>query len=242
MDNVILMDLGNTRIKIYSNGDSKYFHYKTTDEDEFYAYLNSLPKNPIIFSSVNPRILTILKNYLKNEFHDASKLIAERQSYNFENIQGMGTDRKLSLIGAHQLSSNNVITIDCGTAITINYMEKEGKCLGGFIMPGLDTQSMSLHKFTGSLPNVKVEDSEFKLGENTEDAIQSAILFGTSGSIKNLIELSIQHYRIEDFDIYLTGGYSELINNTLRDWNYSVILKDDLVLQGLKAISNQENT
>ena len=234
------LDIGNSRAKILIDIQVSFFLFNSSDwinKLELELKKNDVKK--VIISSSNPKISNeLLKELDEFEFIEAVELLNSFNDLDL-NVPGMGTDRKLGLIKAFEIVDLPLITIDTGTALTINFLDDSKKCLGGFILPGLDTQLLSLNSQTSSLPKIEQEIIDFNLGKNTKEAILNGILYGLSGSIKNLIEKSIKELDFKDVNIVITGGNSEVIHHTLKDWNYSITLYNDLVLKGLKVLHNR---
>lgn len=231
------LDIGNTRVKLLLDGKVSYFDYNSTKWiNDLLFELNEKNVRNIIFSTSNPQKSELLqKEQSSFQLINANQLLESFNDLDL-NIDGMGTDRKLGLIKAYDSFDLPLITIDTGTAITINFLDQSKKCRGGFILPGIETQLISLNTQTSSLPKIAPNSSQLKIGNNTQEAILNGVIYGISGSIKNLIEKSIKELAFDKPSIVLTGGASELIHHSLKDWNYSITLQNDLVLKGLKVL------
>src|SRR5690606_19356223 len=101
--------------------------------------------------------------------------------------KGIGTDRILSLLAVYKMTETPVVTVDCGTAVTVNLLDEENELLGGVILPGYYTQARALNLYTADLPLIKDIKSEGYIGKNTEDAIKYGILSSIIGAIKTTI-------------------------------------------------------
>lgn len=217
----IALDFGNSRLKIFAEGPSliKAIAYDTTNwVDEAFECIQSImhQKSAIIgYSSVNALADSIL-------IHKCSKLtdiswinagdIAYHASYpDFSQIKGIGHDRVLGIIGALQLISAPFLTIDCGTAITVNVLDIHGVCLGGAIMPGFSTMHASLHNATAQLPQLQPHSLQYSIGKNSIDAIHAGINTAIKGAIK---EYSSQY---TDYPIVLLGGDAHILYELLED-------------------------
>jgi type III pantothenate kinase len=67
----------------------------------------------------------------------------------------LGADRLANGLFAHaSFSGRNVVVIDAGTTITIDFINGEGIFAGGAILPGLEAQFSVLHSSTALLPHL----------------------------------------------------------------------------------------
>ena len=140
------------------------------------------------------------------------------------NPEKLGVDRWLSLIAARQYYSGCTCIVDCGTAITIDLLDAEGRHQGGVISPGLRLMKGSLAQGTDAL---QFDEKEFPIGlANSTDA---AIYTGTLWSAIGLIEHTISK-QPEATTLLLTGGDADLIAGQLK---CKPIIDTDLVLRGL---------
>ncbi|OMH39198.1 hypothetical protein BGP75_04590 [Motiliproteus sp. MSK22-1] len=57
-------------------------------------------------------------------------------SNSYEDPSRMGIDRWLAMIAGYNLHQSSCCIVDCGSAITIDYVDDNGAHLGGYIMPG----------------------------------------------------------------------------------------------------------
>lgn len=145
----------------------------------------------------------------------------------YRSPEKLGVDRWLCLLAARQLWSEPVCIVDCGTAITIDVMEANGRHLGGLISPGLTMMKQSLKNATADLP---LSDRVFPLGlaDSTEEAIYSGTLYAAVGLIDTVLSQQNGHLKL-----VLTGGDAEVI---ARHSNHDSIIAPDLVLQGLSYV------
>ena len=126
----------------------------------------------------------------------------------------------------------NVLIIDAGTCITIDFKSSLGEYLGGNISPGLEMRLKALNHFTAKLPLVEFKTPKRSLlGKNTTDAI----LNGVINSVTFEIEEYISRYKsvYMDLTIILTGGNQQYLSTTLKS---SIFATSDFLLEGLNYI------
>ena len=56
----------------------------------------------------------------------------------------LGVDRWLAMVAARARGSEAACVVDCGSAVTVDVLDKEGAHLGGLIVPGLEMMKVSL--------------------------------------------------------------------------------------------------
>ena len=233
-NNVIAVDIGNSQIKILNDNNFHYFDYQQNWKEKLLRILKGIDNyKQVVYSSVNFKIevelLEILISFKNIDVTEVNTLLQYQKMIDFSEIEGIGTDRMLGLIGALGFSGFPVITIDCGTAITINVADK-GRCLGGFIFPGQFTQYKSLSAISNKLDIKPNAAKSFKIGRNTSQAVNFGVKLSCIGGIEKAIDIISKQINIKPANIFLTGGYAHEIKNHL---NIDVIYKQQLVLDGI---------
>ncbi|KMQ50112.1 Pantothenate kinase [Chitinispirillum alkaliphilum] len=150
-------------------------------------------------------------------------------TFRYSKANDLGCDRISDSLACNRLfPGQNCLIIDSGTAITIDFLSKEGIFHGGAILPGVITQLKSLNKNTDLLPQTELSGTKPAFpGSTTEQCIQSGVLYGTAGAIKMHIDQLAK--KCDDFKIICTGGgwrYTE----SLLDLDH--IYRPDLTLIG----------
>ncbi len=233
----IAFDIGNSRLKAFDGSELVALEYGTNCVKDLKEYLHSFD-NIYVYaavSSVNTskkdNFLELIKDLDSFTIIDAETLLRDYADFKYDHISGIGSDRLLGLQGAIQTSPPPLITIDCGTAITVNAINKDAVCVGGAIMPGAYTQLKSLSEHT-DLNVPKDLASTPGAGKNTNDAILSGVVHGISGAIEKITNKIIKEELFgETPEIYLTGGYAKEIEMLL---NLPHLRRHDLlVLRGL---------
>ena len=141
----------------------------------------------------------------------------------------LGLDRVAAAVGASVLfPQSDVLIIDLGTAITIDFLSCKGEFLGGVISPGAEMRAKALNTFTGRLPLVEVPANADLLGQSTTEALQFGILNG----IRFEIDGYINAYRAQsqDVKVVITGGAAGLVNRA------DVVSEPNLVIIGMNRI------
>lgn len=141
----------------------------------------------------------------------------------------LGLDRVAAAVGASVLfPQNDVLIIDLGTAITVDFLTREGEFLGGVISPGPAIRAKALNTFTGRLPLVDIPADASLRGQRTTEALQFGILNGVRFEIDGYINA----YRAENQNIkvVITGGAASTIVRS------DVVREPSLVIIGMNRI------
>jgi type III pantothenate kinase len=156
--------------------------------------------------------------------------------FDIKRPEKIGSDRIAGAVAAFELFKNNLALIDLGTATTITVIKKGDDqkpiFLGGTIMPGLNLMKDSLYKGTSKLPLIKVKKPQSALGKDTITAINSGIIFGTAGAIKNIIKNVEKEYGFR-LKLILSGGYASFISPFLGIKHHFM---PDIIFEGLRLI------
>lgn len=160
----------------------------------------------------------------------------EKTALPLENRYGspetLGRDRLAAAAGANAMfPGKNLLIIDAGTAITIDFVTSGNAYMGGNISPGMSMRFRSLNEFTDNLPLVKPARQKFHMGLTTEDAIRSGVQYGIIFELDEYINR--QKFRYPDLHVILTGGDAMFFEKKLKN---SIFVDPDLNLHGLHSI------
>ena len=237
----LLVDIGNSRIKwaLQQNNNSLNSFALAHHQKDFIAQLTEkwqmLQKPSILALScvacelVKQDVIALATQL----WGDIKIIIAQSTSYDYgvqnsyQQPHKLGIDRWLCLIAAHHDYQHAVWIIDCGTAITIDFLDENGRHGGGVIAPGLRLMKSALLHNTAALTMVE-EEHVAGLANQTDKAIFSGVIYAATGLIKQALKS-----RNSKAVLVLTGGDAELIARHLSD---SVIIEPDLVLKGLAIL------
>jgi len=245
--NFSAIDVGNSRIKVKSGKKSIALEYEQNWERQVKSFLIQFTDDVLLigYSSVNHQKLKSLLPVLKkiNAIVVDMMNMAEKQvQLEYQHIKGIGIDRVLGMLGALSFIKPPFITVDCGTAITINAVDKQGKCLGGTIMAGIGTQLHSLSQRASALNIVELKHTKKTVGKDTKSAMSSGIITGTTGAIKEIIrKIEKEEYASKQVPIIITGGEAVYVFRELKKQRSKTFQKKDLVLDGILWLMKNYN-
>lgn len=138
----------------------------------------------------------------------------------------MGVDRWLAMLAAYNQCHKACCVVDCGSAITIDYLDDNGQHQGGFIMPGLRLMQQGLLSNTAE---VMVDDDCRKFNIDPGSDTSSAVFHGINYMFMSLAEKVAGDVQAVGGELFVTGGDGELFSGLVGGG----VLQPDLVLDGL---------
>lgn len=123
-----------------------------------------------------------------------------------------GQDRLLNAIAAFDHLKQACVVVDCGTAVTVDFIDGEGIFQGGAIAPGANMQLHALHHGTAALPHVHlaIPSPLSPFGKDTAQSMLNGVYFGIRGMVRLLVERYAEAYEAYP-PIIVTGGDAPLI-------------------------------
>lgn len=246
---LLACDIGNTRIKsALFNKDKSSNHKSALSLNDIIKANKNKNINSVIFSSVVAEKSEEFIKLVKKNFSITPYRINNNSKFNltidYLTPGTLGIDRICSAEGAFYLfrkskKINNynkddfIISIDFGTATTLNFVKYPGIFIGGIILPGIEMMVESLKSQTAQLPKILTSNYKSLIGKNTKGAIASGVINSALGLIEKSVKELKQKYKAREIYIYITGGNSKKIIPYLN-LKYKFI--DDLVLIGVKTV------
>ncbi|MBR3615373.1 MAG: type III pantothenate kinase [Bacteroidaceae bacterium] len=153
-------------------------------------------------------------------------------SIDYSTPHTLGSDRLAAATGAwNEAPGHDMLVIDCGSAITIDFVDRCGHYRGGNISPGIKMRLMALHDYTSRLPLIEKEGETPVMGHDTETAIRSGVIRGICHEIEGYITEYREKYG--DVLVFLTGGDEKSLKNSIKS---SIFADKYLVAKGLNCI------
>ena len=173
----------------------------------------------LVMSSVVPMATKPILQYLNQFFNTSVKFLDQSQYHKLPltilKPDEIGTDLVANALAAHSMYHTDSIIVDFGTAMSFTTIDKTGKIIGVSIAPGLYTAVRALTSNAAQLSDVQLHMPSSVLGQNTEHAIQSGIMFGYDGLVRGIISAQEKELNLR-LNVVATGGLSALIH-TLSD-------------------------
>ncbi len=233
----LIIDIGNTQFKV-----CVFHNYKIV----YHTYLTQLKKSfikgLITEYQIKKAIYSDTRGIDKTEFlaNIPDELPVMELTHNtplpikseYKTPETLGKDRIAGAVAASKLFNGNpCLVFDIGTAITIDFISKDGVYKGGAISPGPEIRYRALYEFTGKLPLAEPIENIELLGHSTKTAIQGGVQNGILFEINGYISRFMEQY--PNLKIIFTGGFAFLFDKKI---NYPIFADSFLVPKGLNSI------
>lgn len=156
-----------------------------------------------------------LIEYIKKQYKIPVKQAFSTQRFlgvtnGYQDYTRLGADRWAAIIASYQYSQTATVILGFGTAITSDFIDKNGQHLGGFITPGLLLMRQQLLSNTSRIHYdesiAKMLSSTDKLpGKSTEEAINSGCHMMIQSFISQQLNLA-NNYLGQSYKLYAHGG------------------------------------
>ena len=254
----VAVDVGNSNVVIglYFNGVwEKIYRLSTKRNFTYWSFQKKLKKiidlndfNPsniesVIISSVVPTLTDIVKlscnDMLCENIYIVRASSVKRVNVSIDNINEIGTDLLSNAVEGSSMYDDNVVVVDFGTALTFTVISKNKDVLGVNIVPGLKTAINSLYKNTANLPVIDLKIPDKVIGKNTVHSIQSGIMHGYVGLVKEILS-KIKEELVGNTKVIATGGLSKFAEPLKVEFDDII---PTLTLDGMiKILEDYENS
>lgn len=204
---IIVLDIGNTGTHIatwHQDQVKTPLVVPTSDAkaltEAFRAHVEALPHQraaAAVIGSVVPdateRVRQIVSDTLDREALVIGDAIPLPMDVAVKDPTAVGVDRVCAAFATYDRVGTGCITVDFGTAVTVDLVDDDGSFLGGAILPGVKMQLRSLHEYTSALPDVEAGVPELPYGRDTAEAIQTGVCRGLAGAVRGLVEAYASH-------------------------------------------------
>ncbi|MFR9649304.1 MAG: type III pantothenate kinase [Rikenellaceae bacterium] len=208
----LIVDIGNSRVKCAVMADQvvlKEWNVGSFSEFEVDSVVAEYsPQRSIVTSTRGDgaEVCAILKGKIGHSLHFCAG-VATPLTIDYSTPHSLGADRVAVAVGLINLSKGrDTLIIDCGTAITIDLMTRDGVFRGGFISAGLSLRYQALSGYTAALPlcSPPSELCDGVAPRSTSEAIEQ----GVFASAVYEIEGHINHFskKYDNLLIFFVGG------------------------------------
>jgi type III pantothenate kinase len=251
---LLVIDVGNTHtVAGLFEGSQLLVHWRVMTlvgrtADEFGVLLRDLFGNSgkkmeavkaVTVSCVVPPLLPVLEEVSLRFFGIRPLVVGPGVktglSIQADNPKEVGADRIVNAVAGIARYGCPLIVVDFGTATTFDAISREGHYVGGAIAPGIFISLEALFSHAAKLPRVEIARPGRAIGRDTISSMQSGILFGYVGLVKELV-LRIGQELGGSPQVIATGGAAELV---ARETDLIHKVDPFLTLEGLRLIHEQ---
>ena len=245
---LLLIDVGNTQTVIGRDVDRRFETWRLSTQagrtaDEYRLLLDSLLGPSLdgfdgaAISSVVPSGTVAMREAVAALTGTTPVVIGPGtrtgMPLRVDNPREVGADRIVNALGAVARYGAPVVTIDFGTATTVDLVGSEGEYRGGAIAPGIQVAADALVRATAALRRVDIVAPAHAAGRSTVEAIQSGLVFGYAGLVEGLIERVLAEAGLsDDVPLVATGGLAGVV---VEQCSRPIRLDSELTLRGLRV-------
>jgi type III pantothenate kinase len=223
LSQTLVINIGNSRVGfgLFQNAVlTKNWYLPSNDTVHVIQEISNLDDVANVYiSSVVPKISQLMKDELVKQNQNHTEITSNTVKILSNHYETLGADRIANAVAGFKLYGNqskNIIVIDAGTATTLTAVSDAGKFLGGYITLGLQNALNDISEKTAQLPQVsmanlfKQQENIFKLGSNTNEAIERGTFLAQVGLIEYWIKIAKKELKSSCITV-ATGGLSRYI-------------------------------
>jgi type III pantothenate kinase len=239
----LLIDAGNTRLKWCLDDQSRTLASGTGSLDEE----KPLSSAGELIKQVRGVAISTVASEEKRErlVHSLAKLCPapvrfywSEQARNglinaYQDVSRMGADRWHAMYGAWLDHKQGFVVVDAGSAVTVDYVNKHGQHLGGYILPGLQMMLRSLRTDAARIWFDPEQGLATDPGRSTGECVNHGLAW-LSGAMIERVTADARKHALSD--VLVTGGDA----TRLVGLGLPGIHRTDLVLSGLRAIHAED--
>ncbi len=251
----LAFDIGNTNIKAGLFHDDALIEFKYFNKlSEIKSYIKLKEIEQAAIASVVPSLTEKVSRILTANFGVSPFIIDKDSKFNlkvsYDSYETLGIDRICSAEGAFAIYGSSeefknynegtfILSVDLGTATTINIIRYPGEFTGGIIAPGISLMFNSLKSRTAQLPEAETDSYKNLIGKDTVSSIASGVINSSIGLIERTIGYLNSEMNAGEIKIFVTGGNAEKL---ISRFPFKFQYEKGLVLLGIKAIYSKNNS
>jgi len=231
----LIIDIGNTAVKTALFEDKQMISSAVLNDctlQSILVFVEGQAISDAIVSSVKA-IDTDLEQIIQHfDAHFLSENTLLPITIDYKTPNTLGKDRIAAVVGVSFLfPKQDVLVLDAGTCLTVDFINKDKVYKGGRISPGIRMRYTALNQFTSNLPLCEFSESSMIIGDDTDSSIISGVQQGILAEVRGIINV----YKIENKDtiIAVTGGDCFFFEKELKS---SIFANSFLVMEGLNEI------
>lgn len=235
----LLLDLGNTRLKITRTVDGQpgavaaFPHAAPDFADALRAWLaQQRGVRQAWLAAVAPEpVVEAVLGLLRDEGLNVRRVLVQGECCGlrvaYDEPARLGVDRWLGLLAAHLAGEAPALTVLVGSALTVDALAPGGRHLGGLIAPPPEAMRAAL---VARAPRLDLAAGRVaRFATNTEDAIASGCVLSASSLIERSLQALAESARQDAPRLILSGGGAAV----LQPWLPAHVLRPHVVLDGL---------
>ena len=234
----LIIDIGNTVAKLAVFEKEKLILLQRKNANDLERSVSEiLPRFPKIEQIFVASVAAFDSSHFSKIFSSHRLLFLNLKSkLPFKNLyqtpETLGPDR-LALVAAAvcKYPKHNVLIIDTGTCITYDFIDDKSNYYGGAISPGIQMRYKALYENTDRLPLLEPTIPSHIVGDTTQRAIHSGVVFGVVNEIEGIVASYKSKYSY--VTVILSGGDANFL---CKQFKISIFAVSNFLLEGLNFL------
>lgn len=241
-DKKITIDTGNTRCKLHvwkNNEVAERFVFPINRENDIEKIIKDCGATGcavINIERLGENTRDFLRGYFAENLVEVTGETPVPMKLSYKTPATLGADRLAAAVAVQaEEPACDVLIADCGSAMTLDFVDADANYMGGSISPGVRVRLSSLHSQIPALPAVEEKGDTPLLGYDTPTSIRSGVVMGMASQIIGTF-LKLRKEK-KNLCLIMTGGDAPLIKPFI-DSDIVGEIKEykDLVAKGLLLI------
>ena len=227
----LIVDIGNTALKAsWCDGITlgKTFRYQGERMLDYILSMTEKEKPEIL-------VLSSVRNFSQSNIQKLREscdklLVVDDKLLELYGLPSWVTpDRAAAIVASRYLFKGKGCTIfDFGTTLSVDFLDSDGKFVGGNVSPGCKTRFKALNRYSKSLPLLDAPDTIGEKGIDLSSSISSGVISGIMFEIEGYMS-----HNPENINVF-TGGDAIYFAKRMKN---SIFVVCNLVLMGLALIA-----
>jgi len=243
-NNVLVIDAGNTSVKwtAFENDsivwNKRELHLESRSTLLGDSEYTSFQPDRLYFASVRGEadsqvLLAVVKAFYPNV--EIYPLRSRKEACGVTNPyvepERLGIDRWLNVLAISELLSGGIVVVDVGTALKVEFIEKNGQYKGGYIVPGFEMMVDALVVNTGK---IRIDSSDLYDSQGLIDNTGLAVHIGCWQMLLALVE-RVYRQNLEKSFVFTGGNGLKIMQELQIKGNYHA----NLVALGAKRLGDE---
>lgn len=242
---MLLADIGNTRVKWAQaqgrklSGYGVAMHAGRPPMEVWRSVWGDVarPQRIVISNVAGATVADSVRDYFQQQFRLIPEFMtpsarAGGVTNGYVDAAQLGADRWAAAVGAFSRYGGPICVLGCGTALTMDTVDRDGRHLGGLIAPGLGAMQRALSAAAPALPSDAAGQPAL-FARDTHAAVSSGVLYAAVGFIER-VAAEVRAREGREIKMLLTGGDAETLQSRLHE---RFTLAPHLVLEGLAVLA-----
>jgi len=188
----LLFDIGNSALHVALARDQDIVWHRTVVAGARHfrlKHIAGLKRGERItgaaISSVVPRLTPVFATLVREQLGLKPLVLSHRTrtglKLDYDPKSGLGADRIANAAAAFHLYRRDTIVVDLGTATTLETVTRDGRFIGGAILPGLGLMGTMLSVGTARLPEVEPAGIDYLIRRISKETRRQYCCIATGG-------------------------------------------------------------